>query len=61
MEVNQLFIKENIEKKHRCFECEYRHIVHSLDNHSFYGCYHAPYKGKRVSEIKECPKDNKGE
>ena len=23
----------------------------------FLGCYHAPYKGKWVAEIKECPKN----
>jgi len=44
------------EKKERCRGCEYRHIVHTNGGYNFYGCYHRPYTGKRVAEIKDCPK-----
>ena len=44
------------EIKQRCEKCEYRKTVHANGGFSFYGCYHRPYKGKRVAEIKECPK-----
>lgn len=41
--------------KERCEGCEYRKRVYAQNNYSFYGCYHRPYIGKRVAEIKECP------
>lgn len=42
--------------KGRCEGCEYRKRVHAQNNYSFYGCYYRPYSGKRVAEIKDCPK-----
>lgn len=42
--------------KGRCEGCEHRRKVYAQDNYSFYGCYHHPYSGKRVAEIKDCPK-----
>lgn len=44
------------EKRERCRGCKYRHIVHANGGYNFYGCYHRPYTGKRVVEIKDCPK-----
>lgn len=45
------------EKRERCRGCKYRHMVHTNGGYSFYGCYCRPYTGKRVAEIKECPKE----
>lgn len=49
---------EEKEIRPRCYGCEYRHIVHANGGFSFYGCYCRPYNGKRVAEIKDCPKGN---
>lgn len=46
---------EETKSKGRCEGCEYRKRVYAQDNYQFYGCYHKPYIGKRVSEIKNCP------
>ena len=43
----------------RCKGCTYARSVIATGQWMFLGCYHAPYRGKRVAEIKECPK--KGE
>ncbi len=48
-------IEEESVKKQRCDGCMYRKKVYATNNYSFYGCYHAPYIGKRVAEIKDCP------
>lgn len=48
------------QERKRCEKCEYKHLVHTNSGFNFYGCYHRPYKGKRVAEIKDCPK-GKGE
>ena len=45
--------------KGRCDGCKDRRRVHAQNNYSFYGCYHRPYTGKRVAEIKDCPKEDK--
>lgn len=50
-----MFDPEEVTKS-RCEGCEYRRKVYAQNNYSFYGCYHHPYIGKRVAEIKECPK-----
>lgn len=43
-------------KKHlRCEKCEYRRTVHANGGFTFHGCYHRPYTGKWVREIKDCP------
>lgn len=47
--------------KPRCEGCESRRIVHAQGNYSFYGCYCKPYTGKRVAEIKDCPKNKESE
>lgn len=49
---------EEKEIRPRCYGCEYRHIVHANGGFSFYGCYCRPYNGKRVAEIRNCPKGN---
>ena len=49
--------EDDVKKHERCEKCEYKHIVHTNGGFNFYGCYHRPYTGKRVAEIKECPKE----
>ena len=41
----------------RCTKCEYARTVFATGNYKFLGCYHMPYTGKRVAEIKKCPKE----
>ena len=43
----------------RCKGCPYADVVRAQTGLMFLGCRHDPYKGKRVAEIKSCPK--KGE
>lgn len=43
--------------KGRCKGCAYAKAVVSNGQWIFLGCYHIPYNGKRVAEIKECPKE----
>lgn len=52
-------IDEILKRGERCSGCEYRHIVHANGGFNFYGCYCSPYTGKRVSEIKDCPKGDR--
>lgn len=40
----------------RCNHCKYGKVVTAYDGYMFFGCYHRPYTGKRVAEIKDCPK-----
>lgn len=40
----------------RCKGCPYADVVRGTDGFIFLGCRHAPYRGKWVAEIKECPK-----
>ena len=39
-----------------CEKCEYCKAITAQDGFTFYGCKHAPYKGKWIAEIEECPK-----
>lgn len=39
----------------RCDLCRYGHLVYANGRWSFYECYHNPYSGKWVAEIKDCP------
>ena len=48
--------KKNL-KDGRCKNCKYANLVDATGGYQFLGCYHRPYKGKRVVEIKDCPKD----
>ena len=41
----------------RCKPCDYAKVVVAENDYMFLGCYCNPYNGKRVAEIKECPKE----
>ena len=41
----------------RCKNCEFVKAVTASGGMIFLGCFHNPYKGKWVREIKECPKN----
>ena len=45
----------------RCKGCTYARSVVATGQWMFLGCYHTPYTGKRVAEIKNCPKERSGE
>ena len=47
-------------KDGRCKGCDFCRGV-SGGGFDFLGCYHKPYKGKWVCEIKKCPKQDIGE
>ena len=52
---------KRVDTHYRCNGCEQCKIVHCNGGDSFEGCYHEPYHGKWVGEIKSCPKmDGKG-
>lgn len=51
-----MFDIEEKPKQERCENCNYKHTVYANGGFQFYGCYHSPYTGKRVAEIKDCPK-----
>ena len=53
------FEDDNIPKQ-RCEGCKYARTAHATGGWSFTGCYHRPYTGKWVAEIKECPKGKGG-
>lgn len=40
----------------RCKDCKYAKAVVATGQFRFLGCYHSPYFGKWVAEIKDCPK-----
>ena len=45
--------------KGRCKPCEHAYVVGTQNSgFMFLGCYHKPYKGKWVAEIKDCPKES---
>lgn len=39
----------------RCKPCQYGKVVVAQNEYMFLGCYHRPFTGKRVAEIKQCP------
>ena len=41
----------------RCNPCPYAEEMNSSDGWFFLGCFHKPYNGKWVVEIKDCPKE----
>ena len=47
--------------KGRCNPCKYSKCVNASVNYKFLGCYHEPYKGKYVGEIKSCPKEKQND
>jgi hypothetical protein len=42
--------------KLRCKKCEHKRIIQKPNGLSYTGCAHAPYQGKWVLEIRDCPK-----
>ena len=44
-------------KRGRCNPCPYAEEMNSSDGWFFLGCFHKPYNGKWVAEIKDCPKE----
>ena len=47
--------KAAISKEDRCKNCEFYRSVFELNAWGAKGCYHEPYHGKYILEIKECP------
>ena len=43
-------------KKGRCHPCKFAKAVVAQNEFVFLGCYHKPFRGKAVCEIKDCPK-----
>ena len=41
----------------RCKNCEFAIVVSTSDGYMFLGCKHPPYRGMRVAEIEDCPKE----
>ena len=39
----------------RCNPCGYCRVTGGSGGWAFLGCYHQPYNGKWVAEIKDCP------
>lgn len=39
-----------------CENCEYCKEIKAQYDWCFYGCKHAPYRGRWIAEIEECPK-----
>ena len=55
-----IFTQDEIPKQ-RCDDCKYKRLVYANGQFSFYGCYHKPYTGKWLAEIKNCPEGRKSE
>ena len=53
--------EDDVKKHERCENCKYRHIIYANGGFKFYGCYHKPYTGKWVAEIKYCPKGSESD
>lgn len=56
---NSIFENE-VKETSRCEGCAYARTVYTNGNWKFIGCYHRPYTGKWVAEIKECPRGKEG-
>ena len=52
--------KAKVIKAHRCEGCKSCKKVDAND-FSFLGCFHKPYRGKWIAEIKECPMSKENE
>lgn len=48
---------EKPKKEKKCLHCRFCRGVYTNGGFQFLGCYHQPYHGKWVAEIKECPKE----
>lgn len=53
--MKQMEIEQKKPTKDRCKGCDESQTVLTNDGWRFLGCYHKPYKGKWVVEIKDCP------
>ena len=53
--------EDDKQNKQRCCGCKYKRPVHASGDFFFNGCYHRPYKGKWVANIKDCPKEMESE
>ena len=53
----ELLMREHKKDCDICKECK---VVYANGQWSFLGCYHPPYRGKWVCEIKDCPKESEG-
>ena len=42
--------------KGRCHPCKYAKAIYAGNVGVFLSCWHEPYQGKRVVEIKDCPR-----
>lgn len=51
---------DNKQRHERCEKCKFCKRIYANGNWSFFACYHPPYRGKWVAEIKDCPKAEKG-
>lgn len=56
--INNDFFEYTNQPRGRCDGCRDCCIVYANGGWSFYCCYHNPYHGKWVAEIKNCPKEN---
>lgn len=45
------------EYEKKCKHCEHCRRVYAQNGWSIVGCFHEPYRGKWIAEIKECPKE----
>lgn len=48
-------------KERNCLCCRSCRTVYANGQFNFLGCYHEPYHGKWIVEIKECPKEKRDE
>ena len=54
-------MSEGKERNKRCEECTNCFTVITTNGIRFRGCFHEPYRGKWVSEIEKCPKEQEHE
>ena len=55
--MNNGFFEYDNQSSGRCDGCHDCRDVHATGGWLFRGCYHEPYYGKWVAEIKDCPKE----
>jgi len=53
--MSDMFFAYEKAAKGRCDSCRYCRTVYATGGWSFLGCYHEPYHGKWVGEIRNCP------
>lgn len=50
-----------MDKNKICIGCEHCRYIKAQDGWGFHGCFCEPYKGKYVTQIENCPKNEKTE